>query len=144
MSITMETLRSVTSAPAGDVGRLRGQANGTLVEDTRQAGWFNFATKKEITASNRATAAAIKEALCRHYGRVRGEALFKKHIGDKGGDISTAKLRALLKEGDSAIAGKMNILSAAMRTRLLGLYKIPGNAPGWRSRSLRGRSPPGL
>jgi hypothetical protein len=117
MSISIDGLRVAVNLGAQ---RLQVGEDGQAVEDNRRTGLFSFRAKHAISADTRATADRIREALCRHYGRVRGESLFNKHIGAKGKDISSAKLRALLREGDGQIIGKADSqISAAMRSRIL-------------------------
>ena len=125
MSISMDTLRGAARLAAQ---RLQGRDDGQLVVDARRPGLFNLAAKRDIGVANRATAEQIKQALCAHYGRTRGESLFAKHIGGKGADVSSAKLRALLADGDSQIVDKAGVLSAAMRGRISSIANIQGGA----------------
>ena len=125
MSISMDTLRGAARL---DAQRLQGQGDGQLVTDTRRPGLFSLAAKRDISAANRATAEQIRQALCEHYGRARGESLFAKHIGNKDAGVSSAKLRALLADGDSQMADKAGGLSAALRGRISSLPNVQGGA----------------
>ncbi len=125
MSISMDTLRV---AARTDDQRLHMQGADQLAADGRRPGLFDFAARREISAANRATAEQIKQTLREHYGRARAESLFARHIGGQGGDISAAKLRALVAEGDRQIADKSGVISAAMRSRIEGLPNIQGGA----------------
>ena len=123
MSIRIDTLRA-----AADLGAARLQAGGNeqLVGDARRAGFFDFALRRTINAENRATAAMIKEALCAHYGRVRGERLFNRHVGEKGKDLSSVKLRALLLEGDGEITNKAGLVRESVLRRIA---MLPNSGP---------------
>ena len=125
MSISMDTLRASARL---DAQRLHGQDDGQLAVNTSRPGLFSLAAKRDISAANRATAEQIRQALCEHYGRARGESLFAKHIGNKGADVSSAKLRALLAEGDNQIMGKAEGMSAAIRGQILRIPNVQGGA----------------
>ncbi len=126
MSISMDTLRA---AMRGDAQRLQAGNGGQVDRDDRRPGLFSFAVKREINAANRATAERIKETLCGHYGRARGESLFAKHIGAKGGDVSAAKLRALVREGDAQVTDRAHLVGVALRGHIQTLSNIPAGTP---------------
>ena len=90
--------------------------------DERRAGLFSFKLRRDIRADNCVTADRIKEVLCEHYGRARGESLFSRHIGSRGKDISSRKLRALLADGDRQLEtfGR-RIINPAIQDRIKDL-----------------------
>ena len=127
MSISIDQLRAASRL---DHGRLQADESGNLEKDTRRPGLFSFGLKRDIGADNRVTAGGIKQALCEHYGRARGESLFSQHIGGRGRDISSVKLRALLEDGDRRLLRQAGKISEAMRAQIRRAANLTGGEPG--------------